>query len=138
MLQQVQKTPSTSVRSLTHLVRVSHFNFWRILPQHDMHLFRVQHVQALQLDDYAPRLAFSQWYFRKCATDPLFPAKVLFSDEASFTREEIFKTHNAHICAWAEANPLEYNVVQHRLIFGQCLGRYYRDYLIGRYLFLFV
>ena len=102
-----------------------------------MHLFRVQHVQALQLDDYAPRLAFSQWYFRKCATDPLFPAKVLFSDEASFPREEIFKTHNAHICAWAEANPLEYNVVQHRLIFGQCLGRYYRDYLIGRYLLPF-
>ena len=42
-------------------------------------------------------IAFAQWYLVKFATDPLFPAKVLFSDEASFKMEGIFKTHNVHM-----------------------------------------
>ena len=31
-------------------------------PRHDMHLFHVQRVQALQPDDYAPRIAFAHLY----------------------------------------------------------------------------
>ncbi|GBM11294.1 hypothetical protein AVEN_13540-1 [Araneus ventricosus] len=42
---------------------------------------------TLQQGDYAPCIAFAQWHLEKCATDPIFPAKVLFTDEASFTRE---------------------------------------------------
>ena len=68
-----------------------------------MHPFHVQCVQALQLDDYAIRITFAQWYLEKYATDPFFPEKMLFSDEAFFTREGIFNTHNAHM--WAEENP---------------------------------
>ena len=65
--------------------------------------FYVQRVQALKPDDYAPRIAFPQWYLGKDATNPLFSAEVLFSDEASFTREGIFNTYNIHMLA--EENP---------------------------------
>ena len=68
-----------------------------------MHPFNVQRAQALQPDDYAPRSAFAKWYLEKCATDPLYPVKVLFFDEVYFTREGVFSTHNAHV--WAEENP---------------------------------
>ena len=43
--------------------------------------FDMQRVQAQQPNDYAPRIAFAQWYLAKSATDPLFPSEVLFSDD---------------------------------------------------------
>ena len=94
----MQETPS--MQSLEHTVRVTPSSLWRIPREHNMHALHMQHVQALQLDDYAPRIAFAQWYLGKPATDLLFPAKVLFSSEVSFTREEIFNMHNVHI--WVE------------------------------------
>ena len=44
----------------------------------------------------------AQWYLGKCATDPLFLAKVLFSDMPSFKREGNFNSHDDHM--WAEEN----------------------------------
>ena len=81
--------------SLEHTVRVSYSSVWRIRREHDMYPFHVQRVQVLQPDDYVLRIASAQWYLGKCATDPFFPAEVLFSIEASFTREGIFETHYA-------------------------------------------
>ena len=63
----------------------------------------VQRVQALKQDDNVRRIAFAQWYLIKCAKDSLLPDKVLFFDEASFTKEGIFNTRNAHL--WAKENP---------------------------------
>ncbi|GFY02421.1 DUF4817 domain-containing protein [Trichonephila clavipes] len=50
-----------------------------------------------------PRQAFSQWYLQQRIANPFFAASVLFTDEASFSREGIFNTHNSH--SWAAANP---------------------------------
>ena len=49
------------------------------------------------------RNSFAQWYLKNCATYSLYPDKVLFSEETSFTREVTFNTHNTHM--WAEENP---------------------------------
>ena len=68
-----------------------------------MHPFHVQRAQVLQLDDYTPRITFAQWYLEKYATDPFFPEKMLFSDEAFFTREGILNTPKAYM--WVEENP---------------------------------
>ncbi|GFV60469.1 uncharacterized protein TNCV_3471041 [Trichonephila clavipes] len=103
VLQHVERNPRTSTRSVANSVGVSHCSVWRILREQDMHPFHVQRVQTQQLEDYAPCVALAQWYLGKCATNPLFPDEVLFSDEASFTREGIFHTHNDHI--WAVENP---------------------------------
>ena len=62
-----------------------------------MHPFHVQRVQELQLDNYAPPIAFA------CTLDNVlqipFFAKVLISDEATFTWEGILNKHNAQMLA---------------------------------------
>ena len=79
------------LQSQAHAVKISRFNVWRILQDHDMHPFQVRRIQALQTDDNAPSIAFALWYLGKYATDPLFPAKVLFSDEESFKKGRNFQ-----------------------------------------------
>ena len=64
-----------------------------------MHPFHVQRIQALQTVGYAKYIAFAQWYFGKCTTYLLFPAKVYFSDELSSKKEGIFNTHNSRMRA---------------------------------------
>lgn len=48
-------------------------------------------------------MAFAEWFLDRCVVDPQFPATVLFSDEACFTRGGIFNSKNSHV--WAENNP---------------------------------
>ncbi|GFV57797.1 uncharacterized protein TNCV_3071761 [Trichonephila clavipes] len=114
----------------TPAVEQNVLHVWRILREQDMHPFHV--VQTQQPEDYAPRVAFAQWYL--CATNPLFPDEVLFSDEASFTREGIFNTHNDHI--WAVENPhaIRRRAAQIRFsvnVWAGIMG----NHLIGSYLF---
>ncbi|GFT95409.1 DUF4817 domain-containing protein [Trichonephila clavipes] len=78
VLQHVERNPRTSTRSVANSVGVSHCSVWRILREQDMHPFHVQRVQTQQPEDYAPRVAFAQWYLRKCATSPLFLMKCCF------------------------------------------------------------
>ena len=111
----MQEVPSTSTRSLVHAVRFSRSGVWRILREHDMHQFYMQHVQALQPHDYAPGIAFAQWYLGKCARDALFPTKVLFSDAASFRKEGIFNTV-IPTCG-RRRTCMQYDVLLHRLDF---------------------
>jgi hypothetical protein len=53
--------------------------------------------------DYPRRQEFSQWFLQRCAAEPLFPSIVIFTDQASFTREIIINRHKNH--AWADENP---------------------------------
>ena len=91
----------------------------------------MQRVQALHPDDCAPRIAFAQWYLWKCATDPLSLCivkcnKVLFSDEASFTREETFNAHNTHMRAEENAHAIRRCAAQTFVTDNsQFLGLYY-------------
>ncbi|GFW87793.1 DUF4817 domain-containing protein [Trichonephila clavipes] len=71
--------------------------------------------------------------WKMCYESP-FPDEVLFSDEASFTREGIFNTHNDHI--WAVENPhaIRRRAAQIRFsvnVWAGIIG----DHLIGPYLF---
>ena len=68
-----------------------------------MHPFHVSSVLALQPDDFAPFITFAQWYLGKIL-NYFFPAKVLFSDGAYFTRKKKFNTHNANVSV--KENPL--------------------------------
>ncbi|EZA49304.1 hypothetical protein X777_12390 [Ooceraea biroi] len=46
---------------------------------------------------------FSQWLLVKCASNPNFVSRNLFTDEASFTRNGITNFQNDYV--WAEENP---------------------------------
>ncbi|KAJ4450008.1 hypothetical protein ANN_01415 [Periplaneta americana] len=53
--------------------------------------------------DYPARVRFCQWFLQQCGVNPNFPALVLFTDEAQFTRDGITNFHNQHV--WAYENP---------------------------------
>ena len=102
-----------------------------------MHPLQVQRVKALHTDDYAPCIAFAQGYLEKCAADPLFLAKVLSSDEASFTSRGIFNTHNAHM--WTEENPRALRCRAAQTLFSVNVWvRIIGDHLIGLICYRFV
>lgn len=125
--------PSTSTRAVADEMGVSQKVVWRILHEERMHPYHVQQVQSLHPDDYPRRAAFVQWMLGMRNTDPRLPALVLFSDEATFSREGIFNMHNQHV--WSACNPhcTTPRKHQHRFtvnIWTGILG----DYLVGPYI----
>ena len=76
---------------------------WRILHANDMHPYHIQRLQLLNEEDFAARLASAHWYLEMRARDPRFPDTVLFIEEATFTREGMFNSHNSHV--WSTENP---------------------------------
>ena len=101
-----------------------------------MHLFHLQSIQAMQPDNYELCTAFAQWNLRKCATFPLFPIEMLFSNGAFFTREGSFNTYNEII--WIEKNlhAIRCSASQSRISFN-VLVDIITDHLIGPYLLPF-
>ncbi|GFT90599.1 DUF4817 domain-containing protein [Trichonephila clavipes] len=114
-----ERYPMRRIPSHNFFARL-HQSVRRILREQDMHPFHVLRVQTQQPEYYAPRVAFAQWYLRKCATNPLFPDEVLFSDEASFTREGISTRITTIFGRWRIR--MQYDVVQHRFDFRSMYG----------------
>ncbi|GFW67271.1 DUF4817 domain-containing protein [Trichonephila clavipes] len=78
-------------------------------------------------------MAFSQWYLQQRIANPFFAASVLFTDEASFSREGIFNTHNSH--SWAAVNPhvTRTRAAQDRFLVNEWAG-ILGDHIIGPYI----
>lgn len=103
VLHAVDRNPGTSVRALAVATGRAGTTVHRVLQGEGLHPFHVQRVQLLQLDDHPRRVAFAQWFVNQSAADMHFASSVLFCDEATFSREGMFNTHNAHM--WALTNP---------------------------------
>jgi hypothetical protein len=91
-----------------------------------MYPFHVRKVQHLQPQDHLTRLQFCQWLNRNQNLIPF----ILFTDEATFHRDGINNTHNAH--QWSADNPfasVESNF-QHRFSVNVWCGMI-DDHLIG-------
>ncbi|KAJ4433294.1 hypothetical protein ANN_15553 [Periplaneta americana] len=103
ILEAVNMTPSISTRRVALQVNVPHTTVWRLLKGYQLYPYHLQRVQALSLADYPARVRFCQWFLQQCGVNPNFPALVLFTDEAQFTRDGITNFHNQHV--WAYENP---------------------------------
>lgn len=103
ILNEVEQRPSTSTRQIAANFGVSHTLVWSVLRDQLLYPYHIQRVQALLPRDFPPRLRFCQWTLQKIAQNPQFVAEVLFTDEASFSRNAIMNFHNNHI--WCEENP---------------------------------
>jgi hypothetical protein len=49
-------------------------------------------------------MTFCEWLQHQHATDELILLNILLRDEACFTCEGVFNTHNSHIWAWDNPN----------------------------------
>ena len=133
VLQRIEDNPSTSTRAIAKDLNTSNANVWNVLQEIGMQPFKIQKVQDLSADDFPQRVAICQWYLHKIVNIPDFHTSVLFTDEATFTREGIFNSHNSHV--WDFVNPKATRVFrqQHRFTINVWAGIVH-DHLIGSYL----
>jgi hypothetical protein len=103
ILQVVEEEPNVSGPRLALRMGVSSFTIWRTLHKQGLHPYHLQRVQHLKPEDPPRRIAFCQWLLQKIDEEPNFLRIVLTRDEAGFTRDGVFNSHNTHI--WSEENP---------------------------------
>lgn len=133
VLHLIEENPRTSTRTIAHAMQTNHANVWRVLQEQLIYPYRPQRVQALTPADYAPRVEFCRWYLRRCLDEPRFSRMILFTDEASFTREGVFNSRNSHF--WSDEN-LYVTVTrsnQRKFSVNMWAG-IINDYLIGPYI----
>ncbi|EFN87780.1 hypothetical protein EAI_10755, partial [Harpegnathos saltator] len=50
-------------------------------------------VQELLPTDHEKRTQFCEWYVQQIQEDDFFPSRILWTDEASLTRGDVFNFH---------------------------------------------
>jgi hypothetical protein len=81
----------------------NHSMVWRVFNENHLYPFHFQRVQGLIPTDYPLRVRFAQWYLNMELEEENFSKHVLFSDEASFSRDGMFNLHNSY--EWQAGNP---------------------------------
>jgi hypothetical protein len=95
--------PGISTRRIATRLQVSQNFVWRTLHREVLYPYHYQRVHHLQPGDEVQRLAFSRWLLEQHEQDPNFISYILWSDEATFTRDGINNCHNEHV--WSLQNP---------------------------------
>ena len=111
---------SLSTRAINQQVGFSHTTVLKILPENKMILYHLRRAQELQPEDYPHGKTFSESYLQQIAVDNTFATFVLFTDEATFTKEGPFNKHNAHVRA--SANPMIRDYVLLKDVFLSMFG----------------
>ena len=99
ILDMVQRSPRLSTRRMASRVGLSRMNVWRTLHEENLYPYHVQRVQHLEPGDHAKRMDLCHWV----SAHPELLNAILFTDEASFTRDGINNLRNVH--TWAHRNP---------------------------------
>lgn len=68
-----------------------------------LHPYNVRLVHEILPPDFQRRLDFCSWLLQKDIEDYTFLEKILFTDEAQFSKNGIINLHNLH--SWSEQNP---------------------------------
>jgi len=104
ILQMVQRSPRLSTRRMASRIGVSRMQVWRTLHEEDLYPYHDQRVQHLEPGDHAQRTDLCHWI--KAHLELL--RVILFSDEASFTRDGVNNLRNVH--TWSHDNPHDTSV----------------------------
>jgi len=104
ILEMVQRSPRLYARRMASCVRVSRMQVWRTLHEEDFYPYHDQTVQHLEPSDHAQRMDFCHWI----KAHPELLGVILFTDEASFTRDGVNNSRNLH--TWSHDNPHETRV----------------------------
>jgi hypothetical protein len=99
VLDTVKVNPRSSTRRIAAGNHTSQSTVSRILRRERLHVFHYQPVQSLFLPDRSARPQFCQWFLDQQARDPVLTVCVLFTEEAMFTRDDVFNYHNEHVGA---------------------------------------
>lgn len=129
ILDLVEDDATTSSRRIATQLVIPQKRVIKTLHEQGLHPYHVQRVQHLQPEDYVRRMQFCNWINDN---GPVV-TRILFTDEATFTRDGINNTHNSHV--WSDENPhatVESNF-QHKFSVNVWCGMV-DGYLIGPYI----
>ena len=121
VLQHLDENSSSSTRTTAHALDVPHTSVWRVLHEQQLHPYHLKKVRALDPVDVSPRAIFCTWFPHQCVDNPEFHSRILFTDEALFTKEAVLNCRNSHI--WDDANP--HATCISGTILYQCMGWYH-------------
>lgn len=114
ILNRVEEDPQVSTRQLARILQVAQSTVWRVLHEQLLYPYHIQRVQALSVADYPARLNFCYWFLQQSA-DQAFAVTVLYTDEATFTKDGVTNLHNNH--NWADENPHAISFRNHQVRF---------------------
>lgn len=103
ILNTFRENPESSSREIAAQLNVSQWKVLDVLHRNKFHPYHFTPVQALEAEDFVHRVQFCRWLLNSDIEQYHFFKKILWTDEAIFTRQGIFNTHNMHM--WAEENP---------------------------------
>lgn len=103
ILDEVFRNPSISLRRLALMFNVSKSTVGVILKANGLRPYHYRRVQNIKEGDNVQRCIFSTWILRQTRSNPAFFNKILWTDEAKFTRNGITNFRNLH--AWSDENP---------------------------------
>jgi hypothetical protein len=95
VLQEIDTFPERSTRQLGRTLGVHHSVVGKIL--------KVECRPYMKVLDYEPRAQYCNWLLNQNQQNPAFMRKILWTDEATFTRDGVFNYHNNHY--WAVQTP---------------------------------
>jgi len=99
ILQMVQRSPRLSTRRMASRIGVSRMQVWQTLHEENLYPCHDQRVQHLEPGDHAQRMDLCHWI----KAYPEMLSVILFSEEASFTRDGVNNLRNVH--TWSHRNP---------------------------------
>lgn len=103
ILHRVEEDPEISSRKLAAAIGVSKTKVLKTLHKNKLYPYHFTKVQGLEPGDYATRRDFCRHLLNFDIEQYGFFKKILWTDEALFTRQGVFNFHNMHM--WAEENP---------------------------------
>lgn len=112
VLAAVAYNPHISTRQISRESGISQTTVCQILHRRKYHPFHVSLHQELHGNDFDNRLTFCRWSLQKIQEEPHFFARVLFSDESTFTNHGTINRHNMHY--WSVENPHWLRQVEHQ------------------------
>lgn len=103
ILNLVSETPTISTRRVALMLGVSQTKVWRVLRKENLHPYHYVPAQELLPADLPKRADFCRLMLLNEELHPTYFSRILWTDEASFTREGVNNFHNLHM--WASENP---------------------------------
>lgn len=113
ILERVEEDPELSTRRIGRELGVSKDVVHKVLREQLLYPYHKKPVQELLVHDPQIRLGFCRFVNMQRERDPNFVKKVLFTDEAGFTRRGITNTHNEHVYAVENPHAIKVNHFQH-------------------------
>ena len=103
ILNRFHANPSTSTRAVGLIQNIRHQVVHEVAVDDGLKPYHHQKVHKIKPEDRQHRMNFSGALIERMENDPDFLSRILFTDEATFTRDGIFNFHNNH--TWSHANP---------------------------------